>query len=86
MGVIVGVIKYLVIVAVLGTIVYARGLYLELKKTKIELEKAEDVIKELKEALQESYCHIEMYNSTENTKGGEANVKRRLAGKERVKH
>ena len=55
MNVILGVIKYLALVAVFGTIVYARGLYLELQETKATLKRAEDTIKELKEELQEAY-------------------------------
>ena len=58
MSVIISVIKYLVGVAVFGTIVYARGLYLELQKTKDKLKKSEETIKELQEELQEARYHI----------------------------
>ena len=51
MGAVIGVIKYLINVAVLGTMVYARGLYLELQTTKEKLKKSEETIKELKEEL-----------------------------------
>ncbi len=54
MGVIVGVVKYLVCVALFGILVYARALYLELKKAKSKLENAEETIKNLKEELQET--------------------------------
>ena len=53
MGVIIGIIKHFVNVAVLGTMVYARALYLELKTTKSKLKNAEETIKALKEELQE---------------------------------
>lgn len=58
MGAIIGVIKYLIGVAVFGTMIYARGLYLELQTTKDKLKKSEETIKELKEELQEAYYHI----------------------------
>ncbi len=58
MSAIIGVIKYLIGVAVLGTMIYARGLYLELQTTKDKLKKSEETIKELKEELQEAYYHI----------------------------
>ncbi len=54
MSVIIGVIKYLVYVAIFGTMLYARALYLELKATKSKLENAEETIKVLKEELQET--------------------------------
>ena len=69
MSLILEVIKYLALVAVFGTMVYARGLYLELQKTKAKLKKAEDTIKELTEELQDAYCCIEEYNSEDNAKG-----------------
>ena len=65
MSVIVSVIKYLILVAVVGTVIYARGLYLELKTTKAKLKEAEDKIKDLKEELQEAYYHVKMYNNKE---------------------
>ena len=51
MGVVIEVVKYLIYVAVLGMMVYARGLYLELQTTKGELKKAEETVKELTEEL-----------------------------------
>lgn len=65
MGVIGGVIKYLILVAIVGTMVYARGLYLELKETQGKLQKAQETIKDLKEELQEAY------KTADNTKKGE---------------
>lgn len=58
MSVIISVIKYLIGLAVFGTMLYARGLYLELQTTKDKLKKSEETIKELKEELQEAYYHI----------------------------
>ena len=69
MGVIESVIEYLICLAVVGTLCYARGLYLELKSTKEKLQNAQETIKELKEELQEAYYHVEMYNVADNTKG-----------------
>lgn len=57
MSVILNVVKYLIAVAVIGTMFYARGLYLELKATKAKLKTAEETIKDLKEELQEAYYH-----------------------------
>ena len=51
MGAIIGVIKYLIYVAVLGTMVYARALYLELQKTKDKLKKSEETIATLEDEL-----------------------------------
>lgn len=59
MTVVISVIKYLIGVAVFGTMIYARALYLELQTTKEKLKKSEETIKELKEELQEAYYHIE---------------------------
>ena len=61
MSVIVSVIKYIILVAVVGTLFYARGLYLELKATKAKLKSAQETIKDLKEELQEAYYHIDLY-------------------------
>lgn len=69
MRVIISVIKYLISAAVVGILIYTRGLYLELKSTKEKLQNAQETIKELKEELQEAYYHIEMYNVADNTKG-----------------
>lgn len=55
MGTILSIIQYLAIVAVAGTMFYARGIYLELKTTKAKLEDAKETIKGLKEELQEAY-------------------------------
>lgn len=59
MNVLIGLIKYLVYVAVFGTMIYARGLYLELKSTKEELEQAKAAVKYLEKELQEAYKHEE---------------------------
>lgn len=68
MGVIVGVIKYLILVATIGTMFYARGLYLELKATRDKLQKAQEAIEDLKEELQKSRNRNEMNNTDENIK------------------
>ena len=66
MGAIWGVIKYLINVAILGTMFYAVGLYKELKSTKAKLENAQQTISALREELEEAYSHIKTYE--ENTK------------------
>lgn len=55
---IVSIIQYLVTVAVVGTMFYARGLYLELKTTKAELQNAQETINDLKTELNEAYYHL----------------------------
>lgn len=59
MGVIIGVIKYLAIVAAFGTMMYARVLYLELKTTRDKLQKAQETIKDLTEELNDVYSRVE---------------------------
>lgn len=66
MGVVWGVIKYLVAVAVFGAILYAISLHKELKSTEAKLKNAQQTISELREELEEAYYHIRMYE--ENTK------------------
>ncbi len=51
MGAIIGVIKYLIYVAAFGTMIYARGLYIELQTTKDNLKKSEETIARLKGEL-----------------------------------
>ena len=55
MGDILGVIEYIAVVTVVGTMMYARGLYLELKKTKEKLQEAQATIECLEEELEEVY-------------------------------
>lgn len=59
MNLFISIIKYLVAVAVFGTMLYARGLYLELKSKKEELEEAKATVKYLEKELQEAYKHEE---------------------------
>lgn len=58
MSVIVSVVKYLLVVAVVGTLFYARGLYLELKTTKAKLQDAQETIEDLKRELNEAYYKL----------------------------
>jgi uncharacterized protein YoxC len=61
-----GVIKYIINVAVLGTIFYAISLHKELKSTETKLKAAQQTITALREELEEAYYHIRMYEESAN--------------------
>ena len=74
------VIKYLVAVALLGTIIYARVLYLEYKATREKLKTAQEKIEELEKELKKAQTLIKWCRMIHLNKGGDAEKGERTKG------